>query len=48
MQLEEDKKIQSKLESAGKGLPKFEAFFLRYIGFPILKTFVSWNMGLHE
>ncbi len=46
MQSEEDKKIQSKLESAGKGLPKLEAFFLRHIGFPILKTFVSWNMGM--
>ena len=46
MQSEEDKKIQSKLESAGNGLPKFEAFFIRHIGFPILKTIVSWNMGM--
>ena len=46
MQTEEDKKIQGKLESAGKGLPFIEALILRHIIFPILKTFMSWNMGM--
>lgn len=46
MQTEEDKKIQNKLESAGKGLPAIEALTLRHIIFPILKTLMSWNMGM--
>jgi hypothetical protein len=46
MQTEEDKKIQGKLESAGKGLPVIEALTLRYIIFPILKTLVPWDMGM--
>lgn len=46
MQTELDKEIQSKLENAGNGLPKMDAIFLRHIGFPILKTFVSWNMAM--
>jgi len=43
---EEDKKIQDKLEQAGKGLPSIDAIFLRYIGFPIVKTFMSWEKGM--
>ncbi len=47
MQSEEDKKIQDQLESAGKGLPAIDALFLRYIGFPLLKMFMSWNAGMN-
>lgn len=43
MQTKEDIEIQNKLEKAGKGLPKTDAIFLKYIGFPILKTFISWD-----
>ena len=46
MQTEKDDKIQNNLESAGKGLPVIEALFLKHIGFPLLKTFMSWNMGM--
>ncbi len=46
MQTKEDRQIQNKLESAGHGLPTIEAMFLRYIGFPILKTIISWNSGM--
>jgi len=46
IQTEEDKKIQSQLDSAGKGLPAFEAFFLRRIGFPLLKRFMSWDSAM--
>jgi len=43
MQTQEDIEIQNKLEKAGKGLPKIDAIFLKHIGFPILKTFISWD-----
>jgi hypothetical protein len=46
IQTEKDKKIQSQLDSAGKGLPVFEAFFLKRIGFPLLKKFVSWDLAM--
>jgi len=46
MRSEEDRNIQNKLENAGNGLLGLDAFFLKYIGFPILKTFLSWNMGM--
>jgi hypothetical protein len=45
MQTEEEK-IQSKLERAGKGLPLIDALLLKHIGFPFLKTILSWNMGM--
>ena len=43
---DEDKKIQDSLERAGKGLPNIDAIFLKYIGFPILKSLVSWDRGM--
>ena len=43
MQTQEDIEIQNKLEKAGHGLPKIDAIFLRYIGFPLLKSFISWG-----
>ncbi len=46
MQTEEDKGIQSQLESAGKGLPAIDALFLKYIGFSMLKRFVSWERAM--
>lgn len=46
MQTEEDERIQSELESAGKGLPVVDALLLKRIIFPVLKTFMSWNMGM--
>ena len=46
MQTEEDRRIQNKLENAGKGLPKTDAIFLKHIGFPILKTLMSWNIAM--
>lgn len=45
MQTEEDK-IQSKLESAGKGLRLIDALVLKHIAFPFLRTTMSWNMGM--
>ncbi len=47
MQSEEDKKIQDQLGSAGKGLPAIDALFLRHVGFPLLKTFMSWDAGMN-
>ena len=46
MQTEEDKQIQNSLERAGNGLPSIDAIFLKHVGFPILKTIVSWDKGL--
>lgn len=46
MQAQEDIEIQNKLEKAGHGLPKTDAIFLRHIGFPLLKSFISWNNAL--
>jgi hypothetical protein len=46
MQTQEDIEIQNKLEKAGKGLPKIDAIFLRYIGFPLLKSFISWDNAM--
>lgn len=46
MQTKKDEKIQNQLDSAGKGLPAIEALFLRRIGFPIMKTFTSWDRGM--
>lgn len=44
--MEQEDNIQNMLESAGNGLPGIDAKFLRYIIFPILKTCLSWNMGM--
>jgi len=38
--VEEDKQIQNNLKRAGNGLPAIEALFLKYVGFPIVKTIV--------
>lgn len=46
MQTQEDKEIQNSLEKAGNGLPKIDAIFLKHIGFPILKTFISWDNAM--
>jgi hypothetical protein len=46
MQTEEDKQIQSNLENAGKGLPSIETLLLKHVVFPLLKTTLSWNMGM--
>jgi hypothetical protein len=46
MQTKEDIKIQNNLEKPGHGLPKIDAIFLKYIGFPILKTFISWDNAM--
>ena len=46
MQTEEDKLIQSRLERAGNGLPSFDAMFLKHIGFPILKSIITWDKGM--
>ena len=46
MQTQEDIEIQNKLEKAGHGLPKIDAIFLRYIGFPLLKSFISWGNAM--
>jgi hypothetical protein len=46
MQTEEDKQIQSRLERAGHGLPSFDAIFLKRIGFPILKSIITWDKGM--
>jgi len=46
MQTKEEKKIQNKLESAGNGLPAIDALFLKHVGFPMLKIFMSWDMGM--
>lgn len=46
MQTDEDKRIQYELDVAGKGLPGLDALLLRYVGFPILKKFMSWNMAM--
>ncbi len=37
---------QQSLGQAGAGLPKAQSFFLRYIGFPLLRTSTSWERGL--
>ncbi len=36
---------QDTLGKAGAGLPKFQAMFLRHIGFPMLRISVSWEKG---
>ncbi len=46
MQTEQDKEIQNRLENAGDGLPKLDAIFLKNIGFPILKSVISWNSAM--
>ncbi len=46
MQTKEDEQIQNGLESAGNGLPSIDALFLKHIGFPILKSIVSWDRGM--
>jgi hypothetical protein len=46
MQTEEDKQIQSSLERPGNGLPSFDAIFLKRIGFPVLKSIITWDKGL--
>jgi hypothetical protein len=46
MQTEEDKQIQNSLERAGNGLPSIDAILLKHVGFPILKSFVSWDKGM--
>lgn len=46
MQTKEDIEIQNKLEKPGHGLPKIDAIFLKHIGFPILKTFISWDNAM--
>lgn len=38
--------IQNSLEKAGKGLPKVEAIFLKYLCFPILKIVFNPNRAL--
>jgi hypothetical protein len=39
---------QSSLGKAGAGLPKFQALFLRHIGFPLLRQFLSWDRALES
>jgi hypothetical protein len=46
VQTEEDKIIQENLECAGNGLPAIDALFLKYIGFPIIKKIMPWNIGM--
>jgi len=46
LRTKEDIQIQNQLENAGNGLPGIDAFFLKYIGFPILKTIMSWDRGM--
>lgn len=46
MQTKEDLQIQNNLEKAGHGLPKIDAIFLKHVGFPILKTFISWDNAM--
>ncbi|QKF66835.1 hypothetical protein AVENP_1281 [Arcobacter venerupis] len=46
MQTKEDIEIQNNLGKAGHGLPKIDAIFLKHIGFPILKTFISWDNAM--
>lgn len=46
MQTKEDIQIQNNLGKAGHGLPKIDAIFLKHIGFPILKTFISWDNAM--
>lgn len=46
MQTKEDIEIQNKLEKPGHGLPKIDAIFLKHVGFPILKTFISWDNAM--
>ncbi|MDD2887122.1 MAG: hypothetical protein PHY66_04930 [Aliarcobacter sp.] len=46
MQTKEDIEIQNSLGKAGHGLPKIDAIFLKHIGFPILKTFISWDNAM--
>ena len=38
---------QDSLGKAGAGLPRFQALLLRYIGFPILRLFLSWEGALN-
>ncbi len=37
---------QQNLGKAGAGLPKLHALFLRHIGFPLLRLFISWEHAL--
>jgi hypothetical protein len=37
---------QNSLGKAGAGLPKLQAIFLRHIGFPMLRRFLSWEGAL--
>jgi hypothetical protein len=46
MQNEEDKKIQRQLEAPEKGLPGIDSLFLRYLVFPLLKAFMSWDVAM--
>jgi hypothetical protein len=46
MQTDKDRQIQNSLERAGNGLPSIDAIFLKHIGFPILKSIVSWDKGM--
>lgn len=39
---------QNSLGKAGAGLPKFQAYFLRHIGFPMLRQFMSWDRALES
>ncbi len=47
MQTKEDEIIQNGLERAGRGLPSIDAILLKHIGFPILKTVVSWSRAMN-
>lgn len=44
--MQNNQEIQNSLEIAGKGLPKVEAIFLRYLCFPILKMVFNPNRAL--
>ncbi|MDX1295827.1 MAG: DinB family protein [Sulfurimonadaceae bacterium] len=37
---------QDSLSKPGAGLPRLHTFFLRYIGFPMLRAFISWEWAM--
>lgn len=44
--MQNNQEVQNSLEKAGKGLPKIEAIFLKYLCFPILKIVFNRNRAL--
>jgi len=44
--MQNNQDIQNSLEKAGKGLPKVEAIFLKYLCFPVLKMVINPNRAL--